>query len=348
MRETRQPSVLAIVLNWNRHLDTVACVESIRGAAYPNLDIVVCDNASEDAGQLLAALRRLPADPSRPRTALRIPELDRAEAEAGALDLPGDLYFVRTGGNLGYAGGNNVGIRFALARGYDFVWILNNDTLVAPDALDRMIEPMLDDPHLAIVGSTHFQYSAPDARLSLGGGHFNHWFGIDTPKQTMPAPAQACTEVDHVLGASMLVRLEAVREVGLIDERYFLFREETDWCFRMREAGWRLKTSLLSVIWHRLGGTIRHRSPVHDYYSTRNMLMLTKRFSPWTLPTVIAYTFVRAIAPKIARREFRRIPYVLRGFRDFFAGVDGYVELVPPAAEPSTARNTASSAAEGA
>lgn len=350
--EVREPGVLAVVLNWNRHLDTVACVESLLCATYPNLDIAVCDNASDDFSALRDGLRLLDFDPVAGDGSVAVSVLDRAEAERGAPEATGDIYLIKTGGNLGYAGGNNVGIRFAMARGYDFVWLLNNDTLVAPDALDRMMDAMAEWRDAGIVGSTHFQYSSPRMKLSLGGGHFNKWFGIDTPRQSIPSDVVTNAEVDHVLGASMLVRAAAIREVGLIDESYFLFREETDWCFRMRAAGWRLSTSLLSVIWHRLGGTIRHRSPVHDYYSTRNMLLLTKRFSPQTLPTVVAYTFVRAMVPKIVRGQFARIPFVWRGFRDFFAGVTGYVELTPDApsgaSKPATARNTASSAAEGA
>ena len=94
---------------------------------------------------------------------------------------------------------------------------------------------------------------------------------------------------------------------------------------------------------HKLGGTVVHRSPTHDYYSTRNMLVLTKRFFPYALPTVATYTFVRAMLPKLARGQYDRIPSVWRAYVDFFRGVTGYVDLGPPAAS-KTVDNSASGA----
>jgi len=346
-RTTLTPRVLVVVLNWNRYLDTAACVESLLALDYPAADFLVCDNDSADFEDLYGALSEECADGpyARRRT---ISVIGRTSAEAGGPDddETAVLRLVRTGGNLGYAGGNNVAMRYALKRGgYDYVWLLNNDTVVAPDALNHMVDLMQRDRMLGITGSTHFQFASPKVKLSLGGGPFNKWLGIDTPYKKFPESPVERIDVDHVLGASMLVRMEAIRDVGLMDERYFLFREETDWCFRMREAGWTLTTALLSSIWHRLGGTIVHRSPVHDYYSTRNMLLLTQRFSPRTLPTVAAYTLVRAVLPKLLRGQFGRIPHVLRAYRDFFAGVTGYVDLFP---SDETAAKTVGNTVAGA
>lgn len=340
------PRVLAVVLNWNRTDHTVECVESLLNVEYPSLDVAVCDNASEDVDRLaerLVATGVRDAGQIRP---VRVARLDRAAAVDGGTpdDASADVLLIQTGGNFGYAGGNNVGLRYALARDYDYVWVLNNDTVVAPDALDALVGLLSRYPQLGIVGSTHFQYESPRMHLSLGGGPYNKWFGIDTPYHRLPKDPIAQLRVEHVLGASMLVRVEAIRDVGLMDESYFLYREETDWCFRMRANGWDLATTFLSAVWHKLGGTVVHRSPTHDYYSTRNMLVLTKRFFPYALPSVAAYTFARAMLPKIVRGQFKRIPYVWRAYVDFFRGVTGYVDLTPPPTASKTADRTAAGA----
>jgi GT2 family glycosyltransferase len=340
------PRVLAVVLNWNRTDHTVECVESLLNVEYPGLDIAVCDNASDDVDRLAERLVATGTrDHGQIRT-LRLGRLDRAMAEAGGAsdDDAADVMLIQTGGNFGYAGGNNVGLRYALARGYDYVWVLNNDTVVAPDALSPMVTLMLEYRGLGIVGSTHFQYESPKMHLSLGGGPYNKWFGIDTPYHDLPKDPVAQLRVEHVLGASMLVRVEAIRDVGVMDESYFLYREETDWCFRMRAKHWDLATTFMSAVWHKLGGTVVHRSPTHDYYSTRNMLVLTKRFFPYALPSVASYTFVRAMLPKVARGQFKRIPFVWRAYVDFFRGVTGYVDLTPPPTASKTADRTVAGA----
>ena len=239
------PRVLAVVLNWNRTDHTVECIESLLRADYPALDIAVCDNASSDVDRLadrLVATGTFRDGQIRP---LQVVRYDRIEAEAGGVpdDGAADVLLIQTGGNYGYAGGNNVGLRYAMARDYDFVWVLNNDTIVRPDSLAPMVDLMVVHDELGIVGSTHYQYGAPETHLSLGGGPYNKWFGIDTPYHDRPSGAGAQLRVDHVLGASMLVRVKAIRDVGVMDESYFLYREETDWCFRMRAKGWDLATT---------------------------------------------------------------------------------------------------------
>ncbi len=336
---TPAPRVLAVVLNWNRTDFTAACVESLLSVEYGRLAVAVCDNGSSDVEGLAARLGAIGVKDTEGVRPVHLAHLNRTEAETGGSEEAeaADILLISTGGNYGYAGGNNVGLRYALACGYDHVWVLNNDTVVAPDALTPMVDLMREYSELGIVGSTHFQYESPKMHLSLGGGPYNKWLGIDTPYHRLPTRNDPQMRVEHVLGASMLVRVEAIRDVGVMDESYFLYREETDWCFRMRAKGWALATTFLSAVWHKLGGTVVHRSPTHDYYSTRNMLVLTRRFYPYALPTVATYTFVRAMAPKLLRGQFRRIPYVWRAYTDFLRGVTGYVDLKTPSTPERTA-----------
>ena len=129
-----------------------------------------------------------------------------------------------------------------------------------------------------------------------------------------------------MIGASLLVRAAAVRDVGYIDESYFLYREETDWCIRMVRHGWKLFCSPTSLVWHKQARSIGFKSPLHDYYAVRNVLHLVRKFYPASLPTAFAYFACRSIAPKLARFEMARLYAVCLALRDFAIGVKGQPE----------------------
>jgi GT2 family glycosyltransferase len=339
------PRVLVAVLNWNHAEDTIECLESLFETRYGAFTVMVCDNASTGSGleDIAAWADRFRLQPSISKDKasgfsrhLNWRLMERAVAENGgdenAAQSEPDLILVQTGANLGFAGGNNVALRYAVAReDYDFVWVLNNDTLVDARALGHMVRVMRGNPKAGAVGSTIYFYDEPTRIQSLGGGPFNTLFGIDSPYQSGHVASGEVLHVEHLLGASMLVRTSTIRDVGVMDESYFLYREETDWCLRMRERRWQLVSALQSRVWHKIGATVSHRSPLHDYYSTRNMLLLVKRHYPKKVPTVAAYTFLRAMLPKIVRCEFGRMPYVWKAFADFYRGVEGKVDLDPAA-----------------
>lgn len=287
---------------------------------------MVCDNASSDSDfeAIVSWAGQMQAD-----SRLTFDTLARANVEAGAhIMVHQQLLLVQTSENLGFAAGNNVALRYAANGGaYEYVWILNNDAIVECHALSHLVYALEQDPTLAAVGSNLFHYDSSNELDSLGGGPFNATFGIDTPYGEDVEAENGMVRVDHVIGASMLVRTSVIRSVGLMDERYFLYREETDWCLRMRRHGWRLACCTRSTVWHKRGGTVGRKTPTHDYYSVRNMLWLIKWYSPRTLLTVELYTFTRAMLPKVARLEFRRMRSVLKAFIDFHRGITGKVDL---------------------
>ena len=108
-----------------------------------------------------------------------------------------------------------------------------------------------------------------------------------------------------------------------MEESYFLYAEEVDWCLRARQAGWRLLYSPGSLIWHKGGQSLGYSSPAHDYYSLRSMLMLIRRFYPGLLPVVLAYSVFRSMLPKVVRMEPARFMAGVRAYRDFFRGETG-------------------------
>jgi len=296
--------VYIIVLNWNGWRDTIECLESLIRLDYPNYTIVVCDNASSDdswdqirrwvCGDVTASCtNRQLAHLISPPVAKPIPSISHSSPDA-SLNSPTPrcpLVLIQTGSNLGFAGGNNVGLRYALSHtDCKYFWLLNNDTVVKADSLSRMVEQMSSDQHLGICGSTLLDYASPQTIQTLGGKRYSSWNGrVLTRKHTMQLSSQS---IDYVQGASMLVRREFLETVGLMEEGYFLYFEEIDWAMRSR-GRFRLGYAPLSIVYHKEGASIgthtrrQQRSLLAEHYATRNRLLFTRKFYPALVPSVL-------------------------------------------------------------
>lgn len=334
--------IAVVILNWNGWTDTLECLESLFRAEGIQGPIVVCDNDSQDDS--LTRIRgwaegrekvAIPNDhplahlshPPVPKP-IRYVEYDREKAERGGApaehDIP--LVLVRTGANLGFAGGNNVGLGYALARpDVDAVWLLNNDTVVHPEAARALIEIMARDPGIGICGSTLLYYDRPELVQALGGARYNEWMalpahiGDSTPAHEIPDPAEVVAQMAYVAGASMLVSRGFLEEVGLMEEGYFLYFEELDWA--RRAAGrFRLGYAPESIVYHKEGRSIgtqgaEQKSALADYYFVRNRLRVTRRHFPSRLPTV-RMAILLALANRIRRRQWDRVRMILRLWRE--------------------------------
>jgi len=342
------PKIVSVVLNWNGWLGTIECLESLLRSDYANHQIIVCDNASQDhsierltewADGILevkkvgdkggVAWEYRPI--TKPIPYVLYDSLDQVFASPTAPET--QLIFIRNGDNLGYAGGNNIGMRFALETLHaDCVWVLNNDTVVERQAMSHLQEALALRPDAAVLGSRLMQYHSPDTIQALGGGTLDARWAHDTQigrGQRTHAAIDQLIELEHVVGASMFIRADAIRDVGPIDESYFLYREETDWCVEMRKRGWRLFYCPQSIVWHKEGHSAGFKSGVHDYYAVRNMLYLIQKHYPQHLTSAFLISFWRAVAPKVARLQFGRLIYVLRAYYDFLRGVRGKTEVDP-------------------
>ena len=287
------PAVFIIVLNWNGWRDTHACLESLAGLAYPNARVIVVDNASEDG------------------------------SEARLRELHPELTLLQSGANLGFAGGNNVGLRYALTNGAEYVWLLNNDTLVEPDALTRLVDKMQRDPGLGLCGSTLIYEAARDTVQALGGARYNRWFGTvqhvgehqDSSKPIDEREVEK--QLDYLVGASILASRSFLEGVGLLQDDYFLYFEELDWAARARGT-FRLGYASRSVVYHKegssSGGTGRAKaakSYTADLYALKNRVRFTRRFYPYALPTVYLGLGV-ALLNRVRRRQWNRVALVAR------------------------------------
>ncbi len=273
------PSVGIIVLNWNGRADTLACLQTLTRLNDRAFHIIVVDNGSTDGS------------PDAIRSAF--PEVE----------------VVETGDNLGYAGGNNRGLRVALDRGFPYILLLNNDTLVAPDLLTRLREAIEEDPTVGVAGPTIYYADRPQVIWTAGGAidwqrGETRMVGLDEIDRgqfgTVPR------EVDFVSGCAMLLRREVPERVGLLDERFFLYYEEVEWCVRARRAGFRIVHVPQARVWHRIRPQTQAESPTVHYYMTRNrLLFLTLTGAGWGAWLSTMADYVRTLLSWSVRPRWR-------------------------------------------
>jgi GT2 family glycosyltransferase len=243
------PQVAIIVLNWNGLNDTLDCLESLACLDYPNYEFVVVDNGSTD-GSVPVIRERFPG-----------------------------VTIIENGENLGYSGGNNVGLRYAIAQGADYALLLNNDTIVDPTFLRILVDAAETDPLIGMAGPTIYYHERPDVIWSAGGGidwqrGSTRMVGLDERDQgQFGAEPRA---VDFITGCAMLVRRTVMEQVGLLDERFFAYYEETEWCVRASRAGFKIVHVPLAHIWHKISPATQADSPLVHYYMTRNRLLFLK------------------------------------------------------------------------
>ena len=298
--------VAVIVLNWRNAADTLSCVESLLKSGNKDFQIIVCDNDSND-GSMQSFLDWSKFNTEHAQVfciSMFTPERDINTA------FEKRIVWVETGANLGFAGGNNVGVRFAQRFGkYDFFWFLNNDCVVDVNALEAYLKYMALRPDVGICGAQLRYYHAPQFIQAYGGARHNIWTGraryIGFMADAGAIHDQALVErtMSYVCGASMFVRREFIEVVGLMQEDYFLYYEEIDWAVR-GQGLFNLGYAPDAIVFHKEGATIgsssdsKKASSLSEFYLFRNRLLFTKKFFP-----VAAYT-VRAV---ILFQVFKRI-----------------------------------------
>lgn len=296
MNFTDSPLVSVIILNWNKASETLACLESVTKLEYPNCSIVVVDNGSTDN--------------SVAQIASQFPEIELLETNI----------------NLGYAEGNNVGIRHALQKDAKYLFVLNNDVRVAPDTLNQLVSVAEQFPKVTLLGPKVYHLDSSNQIQSAGGKLDYLWRskqrGLDNIDY---GQFDVIEDVDYVIGAAVLVRANHLKKVGLLDSDFFLYREDIDWCLRVRRAGYRVLYVPGAKIWHRSHHVRERELPRVTYYMARNSLMLLRkhqvgglRFTILMLRhllTVISWT----IRPKWRHKRQER-DALLKGVLDFLHG----------------------------
>lgn len=330
------PSTAVVLVNYGGADDTIACIKSLLELPEP-IGIFVVDNASPDASAAtilawadgeLAALNAERIHAGLPPTAFRHVSADQLKTigdgwppENGSV---GSITFIEAGRNGGFAAGTNIGLRLALADGYDFFWVLNNDTVVQVDTLHWLLAKMQADPTIGMCGSTLVYYDDPKTVQVRGGARYVWWkgyaLGIGEGSALSDGVEEAAIEarMSFVNGASLLVSRACIEAVGLLEERYFLYWEEIDWAFRAR-GKFRLGYASRSIVRHKVGASIgtgktEQQSPTADFYLIRSAWKFHARHSRRSIPFVVA-DLTRTLLRRAVRRDWAGATRVVNAVR---------------------------------
>jgi GT2 family glycosyltransferase len=292
-------AVVAVVLNWNGLDDTLACVDSLARQTYQPLSVLVVDNGS----RLSPRARMAALHPT-----VEVIENDR---------------------NLGYTGGNNVGIRMALVRGAELVWILSNDTTVEPETLAHLVETARRHPDAAVIGGKVLRMDRPGT-LWMTWGRVP-WLQSLIALEGWDAPDDGTYDgecaVPWIPGCSMLLRAEALRRIGVLDEQFFAYHEDVEWAARAREAGWSVWFTGAARTYHAVHGSSggeRHYGGFWKYLSARNGVLYAKRHGHLWQMALMAAAIAATLPFQFARRwrpgEQEGVALKPRGWRDGLLG----------------------------
>jgi len=290
--------VFIIILNWNNWPDVLECLESLKDNDYPNYQVVIVDNGSK----------------------IR-PELPSS-----------DIKIIYNQENLGFSGGNNVGIKYALENNADYVLLLNDDTVVSRDFLSKLVEIGESNENIGLIGPKIYFYENKNKIWSAGGkinwlynkgemiGHNQEDNGqYDSPK---------VKETEFLTGCCVLVKKQAIEKIGLMPEEYFLYYEDTDWSLKARKNGFKCVFIPDAQIWHKGSQSSISGSPSYIYYHIRNGLIMAQKYAPWHIkPIVYLDSFWRIIKQliKIVFMPKKRIwaKHILLGIKDFYFNKTG-------------------------
>jgi GT2 family glycosyltransferase len=241
----RFPKIVILILNWNGKKDTLECLASLEAANQsPSFATLVIDNGSTDDS--VAVLRS---------TFPEVPILETKE-------------------NLGFAGGNNAGIRWALEKSFDWILLLNNDTIVAPDFIEQFLAATKKKPEGKIFGAKIYRYDEK-TRLDHLGGFWNASIAEFESKASGKIDDGSFEEmrnVDYACGCALLMHRNVPEKIGLLDEDFFLLWEETDFCMRARQAGFSIWTAPQAKLWHKVSASFIGGKPHMQYFWWRNRL----------------------------------------------------------------------------
>ncbi|BAT71069.1 glycosyl transferase, group 2 [Thermosulfidibacter takaii ABI70S6] len=340
------PKIYIIILNYNSWADTIECLESVLRNDYPNYQVVVVDNNSiNNSMEYIKAWTEGKIDvwvkSDHPLRHLSFPPVEktipyvyytREEAEKGgnpelekklmgnipeSVSTKYPLVFIQTGHNGGFAFGNNVGIKYALARDdFEYIWLLNNDTVIERNSLSSLV-CYASENDLGISGSVLMYYDVP-RKVQAYGGTTNKFLGIVKHIKSINDIEK---KLDHIVGASFLINKKVIQKIGLLPEEYFLYLEETDYCFNARNHGFKLGIAIDSVVYHKEGSSIgssskdnNNKSEFADLLFIRNRIKFHKKYLGGGIG--LHFGLMITIANRIKRKQFKRACKIFKMMTD--------------------------------
>ena len=326
--------VYIVLLNYNGWKDTIECLESVLKSDYLKYQIIVVDNNStNDSMKNILAWAEGKQDLlykdsklehlSQPVLAkpLEYVYYDNYESisdeeikEEKSLSNP--IIFIQSDLNGGFSAGNNLGIRYALMKNdFDYIWLLNNDTVIKEDSLSQLVR-YATSYEVGITGSALFYYSNPN-KIQTYGGYIDKFLGTGkhiTEKDNL-------NKLEYIIGASLLIDKKVVEKIGLLPEEYFLYYEDTDFCYTASKQGFTLATAVDSVVYHKEGGStgasnsISQKSAFADYHSFKSRKIFQKKHFP-NMYGLIYLQLVIYVIHRLLFGKFENAASLIKAFRD--------------------------------
>ncbi|AAK81009.1 hypothetical protein BJV85_000828 [Clostridium acetobutylicum] len=263
-------SIYIILVNYNNFQDTIECVKSLRKIKnYHNYKVIIVDNDSKN------------------------------DSVSKIKSFLQDCLLIESKKNLGFAGGNNLGIKYAMKHNADYVLLLNNDTVVENDFLDKLLEVHENYGNVGIVGGKIYYYYDKN-RIWYAGGKINKFTGKTKHigvNEIDEGQYNNISITGYVTGCMMLISKGAIEKCGVMDEKYFLYYEETDWNVRIKNAGFKIMYTPLSKIYHKVSSTTGKSDLIMSYYYDRNRYYFVFKNFNWVCKlSVTLYILVRLYA----------------------------------------------------
>lgn len=293
--------IYIIILNWNGKDDTIECLGSVYLINYPDYKVVVVDNGSID-GSVAAIKEKFP-----------------------------EVIIIETGENLGFAAGNNVGIEYAVSQGANYVFLLNNDTIVDPQVLTTLIAASEKYPNAGILGSKIYYYQEPKKIWFAGAKWLSDramFVHLGIGQIDNGRDWEEIQETEYICGCAFFVKAEVIKKVGMFEPKYFLTWEESDWCYRAKKAGYQCLFVPSSKVWHKISASFEggFQSPHYQYFWSRNRLLWIERNVSFKYKILmyrvilkkILYQFFKYLNPQTSKRERAIFKASLQGINDYF------------------------------
>lgn len=292
--------VAIILINWNSYHLTNDCIKSLGNIEYPHTDVIVVDNGSADGSG------------------------DKLKAENEQIIL------IKSEFNTGFTGGNNLALQYSIEKGYKYSMLLNNDTIVEPGFLGPLVDFLNTHPEAGAIQPRIFFHHDRKLIWNAGAG-YNKYLGY-TYTRGYNKPSDPKDEiirtVDWLTGCAFLTRNNILKQTGLLTEKFFIYYEDVDLSFRIKELGYKLYYHPMSIVYHIAGMANKnevashegHLNPIVHYLSSRNRIWLLKKYTPWFLyPGVFVYNSLRNTGIIIyfaLRFRFKKVRAVLKGIKD--------------------------------
>jgi GT2 family glycosyltransferase len=301
------PKVYIVILNYRQWQDTWECIGSLLKSSFQNYSVIIVDNDSQNNSfeNIINQARTA----SIATTGYQLYSKEMLNGKIDFQNLP-RLTFIQNDINAGFAGGNNIVLR--LLAGLDaYVWLLNPDMVIREDTLAELVSFGVKQTTCCIIGAEVRTFSGNQELFFYGGGKVNFLSGT---VRLIKNPGSA-GRLDYISGGCLFTHAANFKTYGLLPEEYFLYWEETDWCFRAMQQGAALFVCPSAVCYDKIS-TVIGKGFLSDYYYSRNGLLFISKFRKWNVPIALLAMTIRWFK-RILTGQWSRARGVWRGTIDF-------------------------------